>query len=87
MGVLGEGGIYKFLYKILYNICIIMGVGDVQNWVGFDSRMWVSLEGMLTLWDEILLTFGVDFRVRIRLFTVEMSRCWYEQVALDDEIM
>lgn len=25
MGVLGEGGIYKILYKILYNICIIIG--------------------------------------------------------------
>nr|DAX84065.1 MAG TPA: hypothetical protein [Caudoviricetes sp.] len=30
---------------------------------------------MLTFWGGDLLTFGVNFKVRIRLFTVEMSGC------------
>ena len=47
------------------------GVGDVWNWVELSVKYEWSLGEMLTLWSEDLLTFGVDFRVRIRLFTVE----------------
>ena len=36
MGVLGGCGIYKFLYKILYNICIIM-VWDMYG-IGWKIR-------------------------------------------------
>ena len=60
MGVLGGCGIYKLLYKILYNICIIIG-WDMYG-MGVEFWLW-------TVW--ILLTFGVDFRVRIRLLTGE----------------
>ena len=49
------------------------GVGYVWDMVLFTVDYGVSLGEMLTLQGEDLLTFGVNFRVRIRLFTVGMS--------------
>lgn len=43
-------------------------MGYVWNWVGLNVKYGCYLHGMLTLWGEILLTFGVNFRVSIRLF-------------------
>ena len=42
---------------------------------------------MLTLWSEDLLTFGVNFRVRIRLFTVEIGVNEWVLVTFNSEII
>lgn len=47
------------------------GVGYVWGWVGLGVRYGVCLGEMLTLWSGDLLTFDVNFRVRIRLLTGE----------------
>ena len=49
------------------------GVGYVWSWVRFGVRYGWCLGEMLTFWGGDLLTFGVNFRVRIRLFTVGIS--------------
>lgn len=38
-------------------------VGDVWDWVNLGVKYGVCLGEMLTLWSEILLTFGVNFKV------------------------